>query len=51
MVQSLAKGWFLSKFEKAKDVEWVLKISWSIDSTSILLKKWTPLFDANKEWM
>jgi hypothetical protein len=42
-------GWFTFKFASAEDALWVLKSPWSIDSTPILFKLWTPLFDARKE--
>jgi hypothetical protein len=34
---------------KAEDVEWVLRSPCCIYSYLILLKKWTPFFDANRE--
>ena len=42
---------FLFKFEILEDANRVLKKPWSIDSTPLLLKKWSPLFDASKERM
>jgi hypothetical protein len=38
-VENLAKGWFILKFSKAEDVNWVLKELWKIDSMLVLLKK------------
>jgi len=49
MVQILAKGWFMFKFKKAEEVAWVMKFPWYIDSSPVLLKKWTLLFDASGE--
>jgi hypothetical protein len=48
-VQTLAKGWFMLKFMKKEEVEWVLKSPWHLDSAPILLKKWSLLFDASRE--
>jgi hypothetical protein len=50
-VKILGRGWFAFKFARAEDALWVLKSPWSIDSTPILFKLWTPLFDAGKEWL
>jgi hypothetical protein len=48
-VQTLAKGWFMLKLRKEEEVEWVLKSPWYIDLVLVLLKKWSPLFDASRE--
>jgi hypothetical protein len=48
-VTTLARGWILFKFRKEEDAERVLKKPWLLDSTPLLLKRWTPLFDASKE--
>jgi hypothetical protein len=49
LVQTLSKEWFILKFKKVEDTKWVLKSPWSIDSSLVLLKKWTLLFDAGCE--
>ena len=33
------------------DVDWVLKKFWIISATLTLLKRWTPTFDAKREWV
>jgi hypothetical protein len=48
-VHSLAKGWFMLKFHSTFDVCRILGEPWSIDSTPLLLKRWTHFFDANHE--
>lgn len=48
-VMVLTRGWFTFQFKNVEDVTWVLARNWSITSSSLLLKIWTLLFDANKE--
>lgn len=47
--QCLAKGWFMFRFEDKKDAEWVLERNWSIGNIPVLMKHWSPLFNALKE--
>jgi hypothetical protein len=44
LVHLLTKGWFMLKFQSVADVAKVLKAPWCIDSTSLLLKRWTSFF-------
>ena len=46
---SISKGWFKFKLNSAEDVEKILKQHWSYGTVPIMLKKWTPLFDADNE--
>jgi hypothetical protein len=45
----LAKGWFSFVFSASTDVFWVLSKTWSMVGTPIVLKRWTPNFDAKWE--
>ena len=45
----LTKGWFGFRFKCASDVEKILAKQWSYAYVPIILKKWTPLFDADSE--
>lgn len=47
--QILGKGWFKLCFVDQASVEWVFQCNWHIGNIPILLKKWTPMFDAFKE--
>lgn len=49
--QSLAKGWFLLRFEDKEAAAWVLERNWFIGNIPVLMKHWNPLFDALKERM
>jgi hypothetical protein len=48
-VHLLSKGWFMLKFQCVADATKVLKDPWCIDSTPLLLKRWTSFFDASTE--
>jgi hypothetical protein len=37
-VKVLARGWFVFKFMKAKDANWVLQSPWSVDSIPVFFK-------------
>jgi hypothetical protein len=37
------------KFQSSLDVSRILGEPWCLDSTPLLLKRWTPFFDANHE--
>lgn len=45
----LAKGWFMIQFDKKEMAEWVLAKNWGFGNRPILFKRWTPLFDAQRE--
>lgn len=47
--QSLAKGWFLFRFEDKEAAAWVLERNWFTGNIPVLMKYWSPLFDAIKE--
>lgn len=47
--RSLVKGWFMLRFEEKAAADWVLGKNWFIGKIPVLLKRWTPLFDAIKE--
>jgi len=42
-------GWVLYKLSKPEDALWALNKPWSMDSTPILFKLWTPLFDVGRK--
>jgi hypothetical protein len=48
-IRLLAKGWFAFLFSAREDVSWVLSKIWSMVGTPIVLKRWTPNFDAKRE--
>jgi hypothetical protein len=48
-IRVLAKGWFAFLFSATEDVSWVLLKIWSMVGTPIVLKRWTPNFDAKQE--
>jgi len=47
--RSLVKGWFMLRFEEKAAADWVLGKNWFIGKIPVLLKRWTPMFDAIKE--
>lgn len=47
--QCLVKGWFMLKFADKEAADWVLEKNWCIGSIHVLMKRWSPLFDAIKE--
>jgi hypothetical protein len=48
-IRLLERGWFAFIFASREDVNWVLLKVWSMAGTPIVLKRWTPTFDAKKE--
>jgi hypothetical protein len=48
-IRLLARGWFAFVFSATSDVSWVLSKTWSMVGTPIVLKRWTPSFDAKRE--
>jgi len=46
---TLAKGWFRVRFEHKEVAEWVVEKNWAFGNIPVLLKKWSPLFDAIHE--
>jgi hypothetical protein len=49
LIRLLARGWFAFIFSSREDVNWVLLKVWSMAGMPIVLKRWTPTFDAKKE--
>jgi len=50
-IKILAKSWIIFNFSSSADVAWVMKSTWSLDSSPLLLKRWNPLFDPNNDIM
>jgi len=50
-VIELSRNSFAFKFNRSKDTNQVMEKNWSINSSPLLLKPWSPLFDATKERM
>lgn len=48
-VDILFCGWFMHNFKSKKAITWVLNKNWNIDSSPVMLKRWNPLFDAQRE--
>lgn len=46
---TMVKGWFLIKFGNKEALEWVEARNWAFGKRPVFFKRWTPLFDANKE--
>jgi hypothetical protein len=49
LIRLLTRGWFAFIFSSREDVKWVLLKVWSMVDMPIILKRWTPTFDAKKE--
>jgi hypothetical protein len=50
-ISCLSKGWFMIKSVEVSQANKALLSGWCIDSSSVLLKKWDPSFDASFEKM
>jgi hypothetical protein len=48
-VIELRRNWFSFNFLQPEHAKWVLGKNWSINFSPLLLKPWSPLFDANRE--
>lgn len=48
-ISRLSRGWFMLTFTEKYQVISILQKSWFIDSSPILLKLWSPTFDADNE--
>ena len=48
-VRELNRGWFAVNLEKEADLRWIQSQCWHIDHSPLLLKPWSPLFDASRE--
>lgn len=48
-VQSLARGWFSLHFSRAEYTDLILAKYWHIEMAPVLLKRWSPLFDPERE--
>jgi len=49
LIRLLTRGWFSFIFSSIEYFKWVLLKVWSMEDTPIILKRWTPTFDAKKE--
>lgn len=45
----MIRGWFMVRFSNAEVVDWVLERNWGFGKALILFKRWTPIFDAQRE--
>ena len=48
-LEGLTRGWFALNFAQQEHVDWVLARNWTIKQCPVLLKLWTPTFDASYE--
>eukprot|EP00253_Pinus_taeda_P024932 PITA_24932 len=48
-VLTLVKGWFMVRFEHKEAIDWVVEKNWAFGNIPVLLKNWSPLFDAVHE--
>ena len=48
-VRELNRGWFAVNLEEEADLRWIQSQCWHIDHSPLLLKPWSPLFDASRE--
>lgn len=48
-IKVLARGWFSLHFHRAEYTEWILSQFWHIELAPVLLKRWDPLFDPERE--
>ena len=48
-LEGLTRGWFALNFTQQEHVSWVLARNWTIEQCPVLLKIWTPTFDASHE--
>jgi hypothetical protein len=45
----LVRGWYCFRFKEVVDVEMILERVWLYSSESLMMKRWTHLFDPEKE--
>jgi hypothetical protein len=50
-IVELNRNWFAFTFLQPEHSKWALGKPWSVNNSPLLLKPWSPLFDANKERM
>jgi hypothetical protein len=48
-IVELNMNWFDSTFQQSEHSKWALGKPWSINNSPLLLKPWSPRFDASKE--
>lgn len=48
-IKVLARGWFSLHFHRVEYTEWILSQFWHIELAPVLLKRWDPLFDPERE--
>lgn len=49
VVRVLARGWFALQFHRPEYTQWILSQFWHIELALVLLKRWDPLFDPERE--
>ena len=49
VVEMLTRGWFAVNLEKEEDLRRIQIQCWHIDHSPVMLKPWSPMFDASKE--
>jgi hypothetical protein len=50
-IVELNRNWFAFTFLQPEHTKWALGKPWSVNNSPLLLKPWSPLFDASKERM
>lgn len=50
-IRVLARGWFAIWFDREEYTDWILSHFWHIELAPVLLKRWDPLFDPEREQM
>lgn len=48
MVTKLVRGWFLVLLESKQEADTLLQKNWTMAGVPIILRRWTPLFDASQ---
>lgn len=49
IIHVLARGWFALRFHQEEYTDWILSRFWNIEMAPVLLKRWDPLFDPERE--
>lgn len=49
LLVTLSCGWFALRFQHLEFIPWVPSNYWHIELAPVLLKRWTPLFDPERE--
>ena len=48
-IHILARGWMTFTLGSKEEADWILGKQWEIGRTPVGMKRWTPLFDAQRE--